>query len=75
MVEASSEGGWSPDWLAEPMVSEYEIQRLRAIVANERGLLNLNLIAHTQVSSSIPLRAERAGTSKPPTHMHIALTH
>ena len=53
VVEASSEGGWSPDWLVEPIVSEYEIQRLRAIVANERGLLNLNLIPHTQVSRSI----------------------
>ena len=52
VVEANSEGGWSPDWLVEPMVSEYEIQRLRAIVANERGLLNLNLIPHTQVSRS-----------------------
>ena len=32
VVEASNEGGWSPDWLVEPMVSKYEIQRLRAIV-------------------------------------------
>ena len=44
---------WHPFWFVEPMVSDYEVKRLRNIVANEQGLLHLNLIPSSQLSSSV----------------------
>ena len=46
--------GWQPsdDEPMATMISDYEIERLQTVVANEQGLLDLNLISSSQLSLS-----------------------
>ena len=46
--------GWQPsdDEPMVTMISDYEIERLQNVVANEQGLLDLNLISSSQLSLS-----------------------
>lgn len=48
----SAEADWHPDWFVQPLISEFEIERLQNIVANEKGLMDLNLIPASQLSRS-----------------------
>ena len=48
----SADADWHSDWFVEPVISGYEIKRLQNIVANEQGLLDLNLIPSSQLSLS-----------------------
>ena len=43
---------WHLDWFCESLISDYEIERLHNIVANEQGLLDLDLIPSSQLSLS-----------------------
>ena len=48
----SADANWHSDWFVEPVISGCEIERLQNIVANEQGLLDLNLIPSSQLSLS-----------------------
>ena len=68
----SADADWHSDWFVEPVISGYEIKRLQNIVANEQGLLDLNLIPSSAPRNyhSLSITLSMLLTSNP--HKHLS---